>query len=137
LTNLSQLSLAETSHESEIDVLSNRDAEKNENYRIGINDLQDLAFLMTQLCLQETRQDLEALTKQHTKFRLEKGLAGRISLGLRQIIIRLLDGEEFDWDTLKSDLELIRANEGIRPAYCIRLEEDISMRESEIMLRQN
>lgn len=106
-------------------------------YRIGINDLQDLAFLMTQLCLQETRQDLETLMKQHTKFRLEKGLAGRISLGLRQIIIRLLDGEEFDWDTLKSDLELIRANEGIRPAYCIRLEEDISMRESEIMLRQN
>lgn len=42
-----------------------------------------------------------------------------------------------DWQTLREEVEMIKNHEGIRPAYCIRLEEDISMRESEIIMRQN
>lgn len=45
---------------------------------------------MAQLALLENKNDLESLTKEHTRFRLQKGLSGKISQSIRTLIIRLL-----------------------------------------------
>jgi hypothetical protein len=96
-----------------------------------------MAFLIAQLILLEHQRDLEVLTREHIRFRLGQGPAGRISPHLRNLVLRLLEGEELSWGALRKELEQLKSNENIRPSFCLRLEEDISLRESEIQVRES
>ena len=60
-------------------------------------------------------------------------MAGKISPRLRFLVVKILEGEEFSWKGLKKELEAIRNNENIRPSYSLRLDEDISFKDSQIM----
>ena len=59
-----------------------------------------------------------------------------MSLRLRNLIIRLIEGFELGWEQLQRELDQIKTDERIRQAYCIRLEENLSRRESEVIFRQ-
>ena len=97
------INLEDTSQESELE-MPNSYTDKEENYRTNVNDLRDIAFLMTQLCLLESRQDLEHLSRSHVRYRIEKGLSGRISMMTRSLIVRLLEGESLSWSSVKKEL---------------------------------
>ena len=59
-----------------------------------------------------------------------------MSLRLRNLIIGLMEGFELGWEQLQRELDQIKTDERIRQAYCIRLEENLSRRESEVIFRQ-
>lgn len=47
-----------------------------------------------------------------------------------------MEGFELGWEQLQRELDQIKTDERIRQAYCIRLEENLSRRESEVIFRQ-
>ena len=101
----SQLSLAETSQESvDVDYEPPEKEKSHGCFRTGLSDLRDLGFLSAQLCLLESKEELEKLSRECVRFRLERGLAGRVSSGLRKVVLKLLEGEEYDWQTLREAL---------------------------------
>ena len=91
---------------------------------------------MAQLMLLESEHELRQLSPQHIKFRLEKVMSGKISPRLRFLVIKILEGEELSWKDLKKELTSIRDNENIRPSYSLRLDEDISFKDSQILERE-
>jgi divalent metal cation (Fe/Co/Zn/Cd) transporter len=90
------------------------------------DDLQDIARIALRLILLKSQDEI------NTKY--ERLLEGRISTRLSSFLLRILRGKEnVEW--AKEELTRIQ-DEGTRASYSIRLEEDISLRESEIIKQQ-